>query len=406
MGHDVDLESFADEVRAFLDANADRRAAGTFRWGEGSDYVGFFGDPHADEQADLAAARAWQRTRFEHGFGWITGPTRFGGRELSSLHDLTYDLVEAEYDVPDTEVLSVIGLGMVGPTILTHGSAQLQERYLPAMYRGDVLACQLFSEPAAGSDLAAVATKAVRDGDDWIVTGQKVWTSSAQHAQIGELLCRTDPEAPKHRGITAFVLDMSLPGVTVRPLRQMTGGAEFNEVFLDEVRIPDSHRLGEVDGGWRVAVTTLMNERGTVAADSGGAAVDAISPPRLHALMEHVGRGDDPVARQELGALAVDVLAAQALTARATRRFQAGDAPGPEGSIAKLCFAANLTRAAHFAADLLGDDITADSGEWGTFGWNQLLLAAPALRILGGTEEIMKNILAERVLGMPKEPGK
>ena len=407
MVKDVDLDRFADEVRAFLDAHARRRAeAERFRWGEGSDYVGFFGDPHADEQADLAAARAWQRTRYENGFGWITGPARFGGRELSSLHDLTYDLIEAEYDVPDTEVLSVIGLGMVGPTILTHGSDELRERYLPAMYRGDVLACQLFSEPGAGSDLAAVTTRAVRDGDEWVVNGQKVWTSSAQHAQIGELLCRTDPEAPKHRGITAFVLDMSLPGVTVRPLRQMTGGAEFNEVFLDDVRIPDSHRLGEVDGGWRVAVTTLMNERGTVAADSGGAAVDAISPPRLYALMERLGRSDDPVARQELGGLAVDVLAARALTARATRRLQAGAAPGPEGSIAKLCFAANLTRAAHFAADLLGDEITADSGEWGTFAWNQLLLAAPALRILGGTEEIMKNILAERVLGMPKDNGR
>jgi acyl-CoA dehydrogenase len=293
---------------------------------------------------------------------------------------------------------------MVGPTILTHGTDELRDRYLPAMYRGDSLACQLFSEPAAGSDLAAVTTKAVRDGDEWIVNGQKVWTSSAQHAQIGELLCRTDPDAPKHRGITAFVLDMSLPGVSVRPLRQMTGGAEFNEVFLDDVRIPDSHRLGEVNGGWRVAVTTLMNERSTVASDSGGVAAAAITPQRLHALMRQVGRADDPVARQELAALAVDVLAARALTGRATRRLQAGASPGPEGSVAKLCFAANLTRAAHFATDLLGDDVIADSGEWGTFSWNQLLLASPALRILGGTEEIMKNILAERVLGMPKEP--
>jgi alkylation response protein AidB-like acyl-CoA dehydrogenase len=233
-----------------------------------------------------------------------------------------------------------------------------------------------------------------------------VWTSSAQHAQIGELLCRTDPAAPKHRGITAFVLDMSLPGVTVRPLRQMTGGAEFNEVFLDDVRIPDSHRLGEVDGGWRVAVTTLMNERSTVASDSGGVAAAAIRPERLYALMEHVGQAGDPVARQELAAVATDVLAARALTARATRRLQAGESPGPEASVAKLCFAANLTRAAHFATDLLGPDAMADSGEWGTFAWNQLLLAAPALRILGGTEEIMKNILAERVLGLPKEPTK
>ena len=405
-----DLATFAEEVRAFLKAHAQPRdgsgADASSQWGQGSDYVGYFGDPHADEKADVAAARAWQRVRHDSGFGWITGPKSYGGRELSSLHDFTYDLVEAEYDTPDTGVLSVIGLGMVGPTILTHGSEYLREQYLEAMYRGDLIACQLFSEPAAGSDLAAVTTRAVRDGDDWVINGQKVWTSGAHYSQIGELLCRTDPAAPKHRGITAFMLDMSLPGVTVRPLRQMTGGAEFNEVFLDDVRIPDSHRLGEVDGGWRVAVTTLMNERGTVAADSGGAAAAAISPERLHALMEHLGVASDPVARQELAALAVDVLASRALTSRAIRRLRAGMAPGPEGSIAKLCFAANMSRASQFATDLLGQRVVADSGEWGTFSWNQLLLAAPALRILGGTEEIMKNIIAERVLGLPKESAK
>ena len=218
------LAAFADEARGFLDAHAARRDGSSgFAWGEGSDYVGFFGDPRGDDAADVAAARAWQRVRHENGFGWITGPKAYGGRELSSLHDFTYDLVEAEYDTPDTEVLSVIGLGMVGPTILAHGSDYLREKYLPAMYRGDAVACQLFSEPAAGSDLAAVKTRAVRDGDEWVVNGQKVWTSGAHYSEIGELLCRTDPEAPKHRGITAFVLDMTLPGVTVRPLRQMTG---------------------------------------------------------------------------------------------------------------------------------------------------------------------------------------
>ncbi|WP_244332788.1 acyl-CoA dehydrogenase family protein [Gordonia polyisoprenivorans] len=402
-----DLAAFADEARAFLDAHARRRdGANQFEWGKGSDYVGYFGDPEADEQADVAAARAWQRVRYENGFGWITGPKAYGGRELSSLHDFIYDLVETEYDVADTGTLSVIGLGMVGPTILAHGSEYLRETYLPAMYRGDSIACQLFSEPAAGSDLAGVTTRAVRDADEWVVNGQKVWTSVAHHSQFGELLCRTDPDAPKHRGITAFVMDLSLPGVTVRPLRQMTGGAEFNEVFLDNVRIPDSHRLGEVNAGWKVAMTTLMNERGTVAADSGGAAAEAIRPERLYALMQHLEVAGDPVARQDLASVATDVLAARALTARATRRLKAGMAPGPEGSIAKLSFAANLSRGAHFATDLLGDLATADHGEWGTFNWNQLLLGAPALRILGGTEEIMKNIIAERVLGLPKEATK
>jgi alkylation response protein AidB-like acyl-CoA dehydrogenase len=409
-----DLPEFVRETRAFLDAHAGRPAgAAQFRWGSGDDSVAYFsaGPPAAEEQ-ELRAARDWQRTRYENGFGWISGPPQHGGRGLTPVHELVYDTIESSYQVPDTRTLSVVGLGMIGPTILAHGQQSVQDRYLPAMYRGDVIACQLFSEPGAGSDLASLQTRAVPvpgDGEagagSWILDGQKVWTSVAQDSQIGMALCRTSPDAPKHKGITAFLVDMSAPGVEVRPLRQMTGGADFYEVFLTGVRVPDDHRLGAVNGGWRVALTTLMNERATIGSEGGGPAGGALSPERLSALMRATGTWSDRALRRELSGLLADVIAAGYLNARAFRRMQAGVAPGPEMSVAKLMYAQNLTRAAHFVSQVLGPRIIADTGAWGTYAWTELLLATPALRILGGTEEIMKNILAERVLGLPREPG-
>ena len=409
-----EFAAFARQARQFLDAHAARagqRAA--FRWGEGDDSVAYFSaDPPEVEERKLAAARDWQRTRYEHGFGWISGPPEYGGQGLSPVHELLYDAVEADYDVPDTGTLSVVGLGMIGPTILAHGQPAIKDRYLPALYRGDVIACQLFSEPEAGSDLASLATRAIPvpgdgppGGGEWILDGQKVWTSVAQHSQLGMALCRTDPDAPKHQGITAFLVDMGAPGVDVRPLRQMTGGADFNEVFLTGVRVPDDHRLGEVNGGWRVALTTLMNERATVGSEGSGPAAAALSPERLSALMRATWTWDDRALRRDLSQLLADSMAAGHLNARAFRRMQAGVAPGPEMSVAKLMHAQNLTRAAQFVSHVLGPRIIADTGAWGSYAWAELLLATPALRILGGTEEIMKNILAERVLGLPKEPG-
>jgi acyl-CoA dehydrogenase len=293
---------------------------------------------------------------------------------------------------------------MIGPTILAHARDHIKDRYLPAMYRGDAIACQLFSEPSAGSDLASVETRAVRDGDDWVVDGQKVWTSVAQHAQIGLCLCRTNPDLPKHKGITALLVDMSAPGVEVRPLRQMSGGADFNEVFLTGVRVPDDHRLGEVDGGWRVALTTLMNERATVGGEGAGPAARALSLPFLTELLRANGRLDDGATRRRLAELYADQAATEYLNHQAIRKLRAGTQPGPEASVSKLMYARNLTRGAHFAAEVVGPRLIADTGEWGTYSWTELLLSTPALRILGGTEEIMKNILAERVLGLPKEP--
>ncbi|MGP4048533.1 acyl-CoA dehydrogenase family protein [Streptomyces sp. 2A115] len=401
-----DMQDFAADVRRFLDAHvakAPDRAA--FTWGEGNDSMAYFSSlPPEEDREHVQRAREWQRIRHENGFGWITGPVEYGGRGLTPVHDLLYDAIESEYDVADTGVLGVIGLGMIGPTILAHAQPHIKDRWLPAMYRGDAIACQLFSEPGAGSDLASVATRAVRAGGDWVLNGQKVWTSVAQHSQIGLALTRTNPDAPKHRGITAFLVPMDALGVEVRPLRQMTGGADFNEVFLTDVRIPDDHRLGEVDGGWTVALTTLMNERATVGSEGAGPVAAALSPDRLSALMRATWTWDDRALRARLAELLVDTMATEHLNTRALRKLRSGVAPGPEMSVSKLMYGQNLTRAAHFIADALGPRAIADTGQWGTYAWTELLLATPALRILGGTEEIMKNILAERVLGLPKEP--
>jgi alkylation response protein AidB-like acyl-CoA dehydrogenase len=406
----MDMDAFNAEVRAFLDANARRRhdpdAAVT--WGEGEDRIAYFSTDAPDvDRASADKARQWQRRRFEAGLGWISGPVEFGGRGLSVAHDLAYDAIESEYDVPDTGVLSVIGLGMIGPTILAHAQPHVKHKYLPAMYSGQAIACQLFSEPGAGSDLASVATKAEKDDvtNEWVLNGQKVWTSIAQHADIGMALCRTSPDQPKHKGITAFIVEMTAPGVEVRPLRQMTGGADFNEVFLTGVRVPDDHRLGNVDEGWRVALTTLMNERATVGGEGAGPAGRVLSLPFLAALLRENGRANDGAARRQLAALHADMAATGYLNRQMARRMRAGEQPGPEASVSKLMYGQNLTKGTHFAAEVVGPRLTADTGEWGAFSWNELLLSTPALRILGGTEEIMKNILAERVLGLPKEPG-
>lgn len=404
---DITLEDFTAEARAFLDANAERKPPkAEFRWGEGSDDVGLFEEHDHDSEARIIeAAKRWRATRFDHGFGWIFGPEAFGGRGLPAAYDRAYMSLESNYETPDMSIFG-ISLGMVAPTILAHATPETQQRYLRDLYRGDQVGCQLFSEPGAGSDLAGLQTKAERDGDEWRITGQKVWTSGAQFADIGEIICRTDPELPKHKGLTGFVVDMRAPGVTVRPLRQMTGGASFNEVFFDEVRVPDSHRLGDVNAGWGVALTTLMNERASIGAGGvGGGGQGLLAPERLRALLDHFGLRDDPVIRDEVATVWSHFQVAKLTNQRALDKIKAGGLPGPEMSTAKLALTNNLTRLASLMATVLGPRVTADSGEWGTYAWTQMLLGVPGLRVAGGTDEIMRNIVAERVLGLPKDPG-
>ena len=394
---------FRAEALEFLDAHASRRgAAKEFVWGEGSDNVSILEEKTAEQEAaELAAAKAWKATEFDAGFGWITGPEEYGGRALPAAYDRTYRELASHYALASTQAFG-IGLGMVAPTILAHAIPEVKERYLRSLYRGDIVACQLFSEPVAGSDLAGIQTRAERDGEEWVVSGQKVWTSGAQYSDIGEIITRTNPGKPKHQGLTMFVVDMHAPGVEVRPLRQMTGGASFNEVFFDEVRIPDSHRLGDVDGGWSVALTTLMNERAAIG--GGGAGVGTVSFTRFAAMAKHYGLADDALVRQALADVYVRQQVHRLTSLRGMARIRAGQLPGPEMSIGKLSLTTNMTRIGDLLTHVLGPHLAADSGEWGTYAWAEFVLGVPGMRVAGGTDEIMRNIVGERVLGLPKDP--
>ncbi len=395
----VDEHDFVAAAHDFLSQHVPRRPATTTRaWGEGSDAIDAMG-MHDDEQ--LAATIEWRRTLFDGGFGWIDGPLEYGGAGLSQRHADLFVGVMAEYDAPD-QTLFQVSRGMVSPAILEHGSPDLQRRFLPGIHRGDIVCSQLLSEPEAGSDLAGLRTRAERDGDEWVVNGQKVWNSYAHVAQAGQLLARTDPDAPKHQGLTMFMLPMDTPVIEVRPLRQMNGQSEFNEVYFDDVRVPDANRVGDVGGGWRAILTTLMNERHVVA-NRGGSSM--VSPAeRLFELAAHLGVGGDPLVRDRLADVHLHEEVLRFLRLRLEETAAAGLPPGPEGSIAKLVYTTQLRRIATSATELLGPAAIADSGDWGTFAWSTFLCGTPGLRIAGGTDEIQRNTIAERQLGLPKEP--
>ncbi len=396
------MEELERQAVDFLEARVPRKADRAQAWGEGSDRVGLFEEKSLEqERAELAEAQGWRRQVFDAGFAWLTGPVAYGGRGLSADHERRWQAVQARYEVPPGTVFG-IGLGMVAPTILAHGTEMAKQRYLGALYRGDIVACQLFSEPGAGSDLASLQTRAERDGDVWVLNGQKVWTSGAQFSDIGEILCRSDSNVAKHKGLTAFLVDMHAPGIEVRPLRQMTGGASFNEVFFTDVEVADDHRLGDVNGGWGVALTTLMSERAAIGAGAAGGAAFGLS--QLITLLRHMGRADDPLLRQQLANLWIHIHVARFTNLRAMAKLQAGQIPGPELSIAKLALTNNLQLISQYLTSVLGARLVADTGEWGTYAWAELVLGVPGFRVAGGTDEVLRNIIGERVLGLPKEP--
>ena len=401
-GADPTPEQFEAAALAFLDANAERRPEETFVWGQGSDNVSLFPERTPEQElANLAAARAWAQQVFDAGFGWITGPTEYGGRGLSSDYQRIWGRVSSDYQTPSLSIYG-IGLGMVAPTILAHATDEVKDAYLRKLWRGDLVACQLFSEPSSGSDLASLQTRAVKDGDEWIINGQKVWTSGAQVSDIGEIICRTDPDLPKHRGLTGFVVDMHAPGVEVRPLRQMSGGASFNEVFFTDVRVPDSHLLGEVNGGWTVALTTLMNERAAIGGGEGGVGLPASA--RLVELARVTGTDTDPLVRQQLAQIIINERVSGYTNRRAMAKIAAGQLPGPEMSLGKMALTANMIRTYEALSSMLGPKLVVDTGAWGTYAWNQYLLGVPGMRIAGGSDEVLRNIIGERVLGLPKDP--
>ena len=400
----ISEEAFEREALDFLQSNAEPRVEITRQWGEGSDKVSLFPERTPEEdRADLEAAKSWSMRRFDAGFGWITGPEQYGGRNLPRSYQRIYDHLESGFNIPSQAVFG-IGLGMIAPTILAHATEEVRDKYLRKLYRGDIVACQLFSEPSSGSDLASLQSKAIRDGDEWVVNGQKVWTSGAHLSDIGEIICRTDPNVEKHRGLTGFIVDMHAPGVEVRPLRQMTGGASFNEVFFTDVRIPDSHRLGDVNGGWTVALTTLMNERAAIGGGGGGSGLGSLGTWRLMELVKQMGKSSDPLIRQDLAQVIINLKIASYTNIRAMSKLAANQLPGPEMSIAKLSLTQNFTRICNLLSEVLGMKITADNGQWGTYAWSEFLLSVPGMRIAGGTDEVMHNIVGERVLGLPKEP--
>ena len=400
----TEIEEFRMSALTFLGAHAEPKIVERHRgWGTGSDAVGLL-DTYPNEQAHFEAvrdARNWRRTVFDAGFGWLGGPTEFGGAGRSPVLDEEYRLLESRFDVPDQQPIAT-GTHLVAPSIDAHGTEDVKRRYLPGLFRGDLIACQLLSEPNAGSDLAGLTTRAVRDGDAWVVTGQKVWTSQAHLADVGQLLARTDSDVAKHRGLTMFLIDMQSPGITVRPLRQMTGDAHFNEVFLDIVRVPDRNRVGELGAGWGAVMATLTSERAAVGSGATNSAVDPVQ--RLRDLARHRGVAQHPVVRQQLAELYTAAEIRRWLVGRHQSRLERGQPPGPEGSILKLAFSDAARRVSALAGHVLGPSLGADTGDWGTFAWSDWVLGTPMISIAGGTDEIQRNILAERTLGLPKEP--
>ena len=337
-------------------------------------------------------ARSWHRVLYEGGWAAPSWPVEFGGRGFGPAEQFVWEQEKARagaaipFDVP--------GFGMAGPTIIFHGTQELKDRYLPPLLRGDETWCQLFSEPGAGSDLAAVITRADRDGEEWVVTGQKLWSSGAHEADHGLLLARHDFEKPKHKGLTYFLVDMRSPGIDVRSLKQMDGGSHFNEVFLDGVRVPDANRLGEPGEGWRVATTTLMHER----INLGGAMTGFALPfERLAALARE--RPPRPVTRHSLVDVYVQHRLLELLNARVVSKISRGQIPDAEGSIMKLVLANLVSDSAALAVALLGAEGTLEDGEL-----QRAFLGSRAFHLGGGTDEVQLNVIAERILGLPREP--
>jgi alkylation response protein AidB-like acyl-CoA dehydrogenase len=365
-------------------------------------------DPKTTDQTTFRGAQ------YDLGLAWVHFPEGFGGLGLPPRTQRHVERRLRESGAPAPHGTLFFGLSLAGPTVVTHGSDELRKRALRPMFTGEEIWCQLFSEPGAGSDLAGLATRAVRDGDEWVVNGQKVWNTLAHLADRGMLVARTDPDIPKHKGLTYFMVDMHAPGVEVRPLRQITGEAEFNEVYMTDVRIADSDRIGDIGDGWRVSMTTLMNERTTIGGASGGG-----GGRRAGAIHEAIDlwkkRSEhDAVHRDRLAQLWIENEVLRFTNMRAAEAARKGN-PGPEGSIAKLALA-NVNKATYeFCIDLLGPaglvdyDFTFkrpnEAGLEAPLGSaRKMFLRARANSIEGGTSEIMRNILGERILGLPGEP--
>lgn len=347
-------------------------------------------------------AQGWQGELVDARYAAITWPSAYGGRDGTSAQEKIFKEEARQYEVPRHFDLS-IGRGMVAPTLFSHGTEEQKQRYLVPILRGDEEWCQLFSEPGAGSDLAGVTCRAERDGDEWTVNGQKVWTSSAHEAHFGILLARTDIDQPKHRGISYFVIDMLQPGVEIRPLRQMTGDREFSEVFLTDARVPHANLVGELNDGWRVANTTLASERFMMGELPTSVAGSGQSP--MVALAHHHGVADDATVRRDVVDAHIGGEVLRYLGARIQAVLKSGQFPGPEGSVMKLMMGQNGRRSGGLGLQIQRSHGLLDGEDAGSGGsWQYNFLRAPSSRIAGGSDQIQRNILGERVLGLPAEP--
>jgi alkylation response protein AidB-like acyl-CoA dehydrogenase len=397
--HQPDEEEFRRIVRAFLAEHAERE--GWMR-----DEYGRAPSDDAPNEVRLARNRRCLTLLHEAGLGAISWPTEYGGQGLTNRHQVIFNHEVAGYSLPLG--MFIIGHGMCAPTLLAYGTDDQKHRHLPPLLRGEEIWCQLFSEPGAGSDLAAVQCRAEQDGDDWIITGQKVWTSGAHNAAFGLLLARSDPSAARHAGLTTFIVDMAHPDVDVRGLRDMSGASRFNEVFFNECRLGPGALLGEVGAGWRNAITTLMNERVSIGTSPGG-----FGQPSgvLIAEARRRGIGPEPALVDRLADVTIAERLVELLGQRVSEALLAGTEPGPEGSLAKLAGTRLSKRSAALALEIVGPASIAwepgvDSAQSGGSGsaWATVQAHTAGLSIAGGTDEIMKNILAERALGLPREP--
>ena len=355
-----------------------------------------------DDPEAVQSSKDWQALKFDHGWTCLTWPREHGGRELGPMEQVIWTQEELRYRTP-VNIFS-IGIGMLGPTLMKHGTAEQKARHLKKMARGDEVWCQLYSEPGAGSDVAGLTTRATRAGAGagWIIEGQKTWNTGAHFCRWGVIIVRTAPDAPKHKGLTCFIVDMQSSGIEIRPIRQMNGGSGFNDVFFDAVEVPDENRVGEVDGGWRVAITTLMNERAAI----GARGMAGFGPSDLVRLAREAdgprGRAiDDGAVRARIADFHVRSAGLRNTTYRTLTALSRGETPGPENSIHKLVGSPLKQQMAALGLELQGQAGALMDPE---FGAQSAWLAAPGMRLAGGTDEIMRNIIAERVLGLPAEP--
>ncbi|MFK7914749.1 MAG: acyl-CoA dehydrogenase [Pseudomonadales bacterium] len=387
--------AFRSEVRAWIDANApshlfDALSSSTF------------GGLNTGDEDPLEAAKRWQQKKADAGWACLQWPKEYGGRGASPIERVIWSQEEGVYGKLAGSF--IIGQGMCGPTLMEYASDTHKARFLPRLASGEEVWCQLFSEPHGGSDLAGLRTKAEQDGDEWVINGQKIWTSGAHYSDYGILITRTDPTVAKHKGLTMFFLDMKSPGIDIRPIKQVNGQSGFNEVYFDDVRIPDHQRLGGVGDGWRVSLTTLMNERLAI----GGSI--ATGYPELEDLVQALPFADgmavdDPAVRSKMADWYAKASGLRNTASRAISALSKGETPGPENSIGKLVAGTLMQDLAKYAMDLQGFGAVINDPELaeGSARFQAMLLRSPAVRIEGGTDQILRNIIAERVLGLPED---